>query len=183
MQVAFKVLGLRVRPSSGLRGVVQLSAGDWDDYSFKTSFSITFCDFHGNEVDLGTVKVGYADQPHGWTKEKLPEAFERLPEGWFSLGQDVDYYKRAYSELNAEDRSQILSALRDVVADQSSLVIAQQQRVFKDSLTRSVSPSTIHGQFRRVLNGEVELTDFRFTYTQEADERHAPCLLYTSRCV
>lgn len=177
MQISVKVLGFRTRPSSGLRGVVQLSAGDWDDYSFKTSFGVTFCDFHGNEVDLGTVKVGYADQPHGWTKEKLPEAFERLPEGWFSLGQDVDYYKKAYSELNAEDRSQILNALRDVVADESSLVIAQQQKVFKDSLTRSVSPSTIHGQFRRVLNGEVELTDFRFTYTQEADERHAPVKL------
>jgi predicted ATPase len=70
-----------------------------------------------------------------------------------------------------------LSALRDVVADESSLVIAQQQRVFKDSLTRSVSPSTIHGQFRRVLKGQVELTNFRFKYTQEADDRHAPVKL------
>ena len=107
----------------------------------------------------------------------MPEIFDRLPDGWFSLGQDVDYYKKAFSELSAEDRSQILSALRDVVADESLLAIAQQQKVFKDSLTRSVSPSTIHGQFRRVLNGEVELTDFQFTYVQEADERHAPVKL------
>lgn len=177
MEIAFKVLGLRVRPSGRLRGVVHLAAGDWDDYSFKTSFRVTFCDFDGKEVDLGTVKVGYVDQQHGWTKDKLPETFTRLPEGWFSLGQDVDYYKKAHSDLNAEDRSQILSALRDVVADQSVLAIAQQQKVFNDSLTRSVSPSTIHGQFRRVLNGEVELTDFRFTYVQAGDERHAPVKL------
>lgn len=177
MQISFKVVGIRERRSSGLRGVVQLSAGDWDDYSFKTSFGVTFCDFHGNEVDLGSVKVGYVDQPHGWTKEKMPEAFDRLPEGWFSLGQDVEYYRIAYDKLNAEDRAQILSALRDVVVDESSLVIAQQQKVFKDSLTRSVSPTTIHGQFKRILNGEVELTNFQFTFEQEADEQHAPVKL------
>jgi len=152
-------------------------AGDWDDYSFKTSFGVTFCDFQGKEVDLGTVKVGYVDQPHGWTKEALAETFDRLPEEWFSLGQDVDYYKTAYGELNIEDRFQILSALRDVVVHESSFVVAQQQRVFKDSLTRSVGLSTIHGQFRRVLNGDVELTNFLFTYAQEADERHAPVKL------
>jgi predicted ATPase len=177
MPITVKVLGLRAKPSRGLRGVVQLSAGDWDDYSFKTSFRATFCDFDGKEVDLGTVKIGYVDQPHGWTKDTLHENFEHLPEAWFSLGQDVDYYKKAYSELNVEDRSQILSALRDVVADQSSLVIAQQQMVFKDSLTRTVSPSTIHGQFQRVLKGEAALTDFQFTYAQEANERHAPVKL------
>lgn len=177
MQINFKVLGVRVRPSRSRRGVVQLSAGDWDDYSFKTSFGVTFCDFQGKEVDLGTVKIGYKDQPQGWTKDTLSESFDRLPEGWFSLGQDVEYYKKAYSELSVEDRSQILGALGDVVADESSLVVAQQEQVFKNSLTRSVSLSTIHGQFRRVLNGEIELTDFQFTYEQKADERHAPARL------
>lgn len=174
MKINFKVLGVRIRPTPGLRGVVQLSPGNWDDFSFKTSFGVTFCDLHGKEVDLGTVKIGYVDQPHGWTNETLPEFFDCLPKSWFSLGQDVEYYKKAYAEVSAEERSQILAALRDVVADESSLIIAQQERVFKDSLTRSVSLSAIYGQFKRVLNGEIELTDFRFTYEQEADERHAP---------
>lgn len=177
MQVSFKVLGVRMRPSRGLKGVVQLSPSDWDDYSFKTSFGITFCDFQGKEIDLGSVKVGYVDQAEGWTKDSLSERFFRLPEGWFSLGQDVEYYKKAYRELTEEDRLQILGALNDVVANESHLVVAQQERVFKKSLTRSVALSTIHGQFRRVLNGEVELTDYRFTYVQDADERHAPVRL------
>ena len=177
MQIFVKVIAVGGRSTSGLRGVVQLSAGDWDDYSFKTSFRVTFWDFHGNAVDLGTVKVGYVNQLPGWTVATMLETFDRLPEGWFSLGQDVDYYKTAQSKLNATARAQIFSALRDVVADESSLLIAQQQRVFKDSLTRFVSPSTIHGQFMRILRGEVELTDFQFTYEQEADERHAPVKL------
>ena len=173
MQIAFKMLAVRIRPSRGLKGVVQLSAGDWDDYSFKTSFNVTYCDVQGNEVNLGNIKIGYVSQPQGWTKDALSEYFEKLPEGWFSLGQDVEYYKNAYNQLTAEERTQILSALRDVVADESTLAVALQEKVFKDSLMRSVSLSSIHGQYKRVLNGDADLTDFRFNYEQAADERHA----------
>src|SRR5690606_18109324 len=146
----------------------QLSSSNWDDYSFKTSFSATFCNLQGKMIDLGTVKIGYMGQPAGWTRDKLPETFVNLPDGWFSLGQDVEYYKNAVSKLSSDDLSLVLRALRDVVADEVVLVAARNERVFKDSLMRGVSMSAIHGQFRRVLNGEVELTDFRFSYTQQA---------------
>lgn len=173
MQISFKVLGVRERPSESLRGVVQLSSGDWDDYSFKTSFGVIFYDFQGKRIDLGSVKIGYIGQPKGWTREQLPETFISLPEGWFSLGQDVEYYKTAVSQLSPDDRSLILRALRDVAADEAVLFAAQSEDVFKDSLTRTVSMSAILGQFRRVLSGEVELTDFHFSYAQEGDKRHA----------
>lgn len=173
MQISFKVLGVRERPSGSERGVVLLSSGNWDDYSFKTSFSVTLVDLQGRKIDLGTVKIGYVGQPKGWTREKLPQTFVNLPEGWFSLGQDVEYYKNAVGQLSPNNRSLILRALRDVVADESVLVSAQNEMVFKDSLMRGVSMSAIHGQFRRVLNGEVELTNFHFSYAQEGDERHA----------
>jgi predicted ATPase len=173
VQFLFKVLRVKERPSESVRGVVQLSSGDWDDYSFKTSFGVTLYDLQGKQIDLGSVKIGYIGQTKGWTREKLPETFVSLPEGWFSLGQDVEYYKKAVSHLSAVDRSSILRALRDVVADESALVAAKNERVFKDSLTRGVSMSAIHGQFRRVLDGEVELTDFHFSYIQKGDERYA----------
>lgn len=173
MQISFKVLGVKERPSDNVRGVVQLSSGDWDDYSFKTSFGVTLYDFQGKRIDLGSVKIGYVGQPKGWTREKLPETFSSLSDGWFSLGQDVEYYKNAVSQLSPDDRASILHALKDVVVDESVLVTAQNEKVFKDSLTRGVSMSAIHGQFRRVLNGEIELTDFYFAYAQEGSERHA----------
>lgn len=173
MQISFRVLGVREKPSEKLRGVVQLSSGDWDDYSFKTSFGVTLYDLQGQRIDLGSVKIGYVGQPHGWTRNNLPETFFSLPEGWFSLGQDVEYYKNVVDLLPSGDRSLILRALKDVVADESVLLSAQNESVFTNSLMRGVSMSTIYGQFRRVLNGEVELTDFHFSYVQEGDERHA----------
>lgn len=174
MQIAFKVLSLKENPSPQLRGIVQLLPGNWDDYSFKTSFNVIFYDMQGQFIDLGTVKIGYKGQTYGWTRETMPESFESLPENWFSLGQDVDYYKNVFSKLSSDLRTSLLNALGDVVANESRLVTAQDETVFKDSLTRGVGLSTIHGQFKRVLYGEVELTNFSFVYKQDGDERHAP---------
>jgi predicted ATPase len=171
--MSFKLLSVRERASDKPHGVVQLSSGDWDDYSFKTSFSVTVIDQQGKKIDLGSVKIGYAGQLTGWTREKLSATFDSLPEGFFSLGQDVSYYKTAYSELSGDFRAQLFRALRDVVADNSILAAAEHQSVFKTSLMRSVSPSAIAGQFRRVLRGEAELTDFDFSYFQDGDEKHA----------
>ena len=128
-------------------------------------------------IDLGGLKIGYTGQPKGWTRSKIPETFVSLPVDWFSLGQDVGYYRTFFQELSPDERIAILRALRDVVIDESTLVAAREEQVFKDSLMRGVSLSTIHGQFKRVLQGEVELTDFHFSYFQAGDEKHAPMAL------
>jgi predicted ATPase len=38
---------------------------------------------------------------------------------------------------------------------------------------RGVSPTVIHGQFKRVLNGQIALSDFHFSYQQKGDQKHA----------
>src|SRR5690606_26695538 len=138
---------------------VQLSPGDWDDYSFKTSFGVSYTDNQGNRVDLGTVKIGYKGQPKGWTREKLPAAFPALSDEWFSLGQDVDYYEQA-AKLPVEVRDFILRGLKDVVANDAILAAVQEEKAFKNSLMRGVSMTVIHGQFKRILNGQIALSDF-----------------------
>jgi hypothetical protein len=92
VQISFKVLGLKER-AVPVRGVVQLTPGDWDDYSFKTSFTAVYFDQHTTRIELGTVKIGYIGQLNGWSKDKLPSTFIALPAEWFSLGQDVEYYQ------------------------------------------------------------------------------------------
>ncbi len=174
MSIPFKVLKLRERPNSKHYNMVLLTPGDWDDYSFKTSFDVYFYDAEGQRIDLGTLKIGYVDQQKGnSTLDKLPNSFESLPDGWFSLGQDVEYYERLFKQLSSEDRLSILKSLRDIVLDEHLQKIAEDQTVFRDSLMRGVSQSVIQGQFKRVLAGEVVLTDFHFSYRDPGDERHA----------
>ena len=173
MSITFRVLSLGGQATKASPKIIQLIPGNWDDYSFKTSFEVFTFDSSGQKLALGTLKIGYSDQPNGWTRDAIPQQFEALPPGWFSLGQDVEYYQNIREKLSSEDRDFVLKGLGDVVADDALFVTAEEQDVFRSSLMRSVSLSTIHGQYRRVLSGLVVLTEFKFTYRDPGDERTA----------
>lgn len=152
---------------------VQLIPSNWDDYSFKTSFQVVV-NVGERRLDLGTVKIGYVGQSHGWTKEAMARGrFEALPDSFFSLGQDVEYYRRLYEGLPSGVRSQFLQKMRDVVFDDSLFGMVCKELVFQHSLMRGVSLSVIHGQFRRVLTGQALLTDFKFSYRDPGNEKNA----------
>ncbi|MBN3002519.1 AAA family ATPase [Chromobacterium alkanivorans] len=156
---------------------VVLAPSTWDDYSYKTLFSVVFYNSGGREVEIGTVKIGYFGQPTGWTIDTMQPSFGALPENYFSLGQDVDYYKNLQEELSEEERKDVLMALRDVVFIENLFSLACKENVFANSLTRSVSLSVIDGQFRRVLQGKAILTDFLFAYHDRGNERNAKVYL------
>lgn len=149
------------------RNMVYLAPNSWDDYNFKTTFSVLLYDEAGVCHPVGQVKIGYIDQAHGRTDETLPDTFEALESNFFSLGQGVEYYSRV-AKLPSELKEQFLTALRDVVFDDEALLAAKGQKVFDDSLLRTTNLSSITAQFRRVLNGGAPLTKFQFTYRAES---------------
>jgi predicted ATPase len=147
-----------------------LRVNNWDDFGFKTLFYLTVYDANGIEYEIGNVKIGYINQPQGWTAESIAGSFEYLSEGYFSLGQDVDYYVNLQKYLPPEMAYQILVCLRDVSHDDNILSLAKQESVFASSLTRGVSLSAIYSQYRRVLAGGAVLTPFDFSYRRESTE-------------
>ncbi|MDO6534827.1 AAA family ATPase [Alteromonas stellipolaris] len=165
MTLTFRKIGYRSAvPQSG-REIVYLTANNWDDYNYKTQFNVTIFDAQANRYELGDVKVGYRGQQAGWTIEAIPDGeFQALPEGFFSLGQDVDYYKAICSELPHQLRGNYLAAIKDVVASNEIFSQATNESVFNISLTRSVNADAVFGQFQRVLNDEAVLTPFYFRY-------------------
>lgn len=174
MAITFTVLNLSGRVNTGLKGFVQLLPNNWDDYSYKTLFSLHYVNASGEHFELGSVKIGYKGQPKGWTKDSLPNQFSHLADGWFSVGQDVEYYKNARNMLSEEDRVQILNGLKDVATDDVALKVAESEDVYVNSLLRSVSDLTIHSQYRRVLRGEAVLSDFNFSYVDQGGEKRSP---------
>ena len=141
-----------------------LDSDNWDDYSFKTTFSLTVFDETGKKVECGSVKIGFKGQTHGRTSESLVLPLEKFSESYFSLGQDVEYYKSIRNELSIAFGSELLLALRDVVLDPALIRDVESEDVFQTSLTRGIRLSTINGQFKRVLNGGAPLTEFKFSY-------------------
>jgi len=160
------VLNQRLATTPSNTNVVELLSDNWDDYSFKTLFTARIYHTNGSAFDLGNVKIGYFGQQEGRTLDSLiplAPSFDELPENYFSLGQSPDYYARLM-EIPADIRIEYLRSMRDVVYDEMRERSAVLNSVYSVSLLRSVSPSAIDGQFRRILGGGKILTEYRFNY-------------------
>lgn len=150
-------------PESGV-ATGYLWTDNWDDwFTYNTLYYLTYFDRAGQKHEIGQVKIGEFGWPEKQRRPALPKEFVRLPEQFFSLGQDVDYYK-ALMEIDEEERSEILTALRDVAADQILYARALEEDVMKTSLMRSSSARNVEIQYRRVLDEGVELTPYEFSY-------------------
>ena len=157
-------------PQTG-RDEVYLKIDHWNDYSFVTMFDVLIFDENGSRFDLGTVKIGFVGQTGATsTYSILGTSFESLPDTCFSMGQDVSYYRILGENLSSDFRGAFLYGLRDVVLDETNHRNASGQNVFRVSLLRFVSISTINGQFRRVLEGGAPLSDFNFGFLRPQSE-------------
>lgn len=150
-----------------------LLSDTWDDYSFKTLFKLIVFDERSTKHELGSVKIGFNGQISGWTSESIPDQFSTLPNTFFSLGQDADYYKNLIENLSPEVTSNILTSLGDVVHNPDLLQSIENQSVFRTSLLRTVNPSSIEYQFTRILRHEAALTDYNFFYEKIADSLYS----------
>lgn len=63
--------------------LVCLVEDNWDDFGFKTIFTVFIYDENGKGHDLGSVKIGYRGQSEGWTSEKVQEEFNTLGDDFF----------------------------------------------------------------------------------------------------
>lgn len=173
MRLTFHKLAWRSHFPGQARNACYLKPDNWDDYGHKTLFSITLFDEQGNEKSLGSIKIGFVGQNQGWTEERIPQQFDMLPDDFYSLGQDADYYQNIIDDLPQEVADNILSALGDVVYDPNRLQLAENERAFNTSLLRSVHRTSIENQFRRILNHEAPLTSYDFFYEKAANERYS----------
>jgi len=145
-----------------------LTADNWNDYSFVTMFYLSLNDEKGIHHELGCVKIGFKGQTTKTsTCSSLDRRFSKLLDGYFSVGQDVDYYKKA-SALSVQSRKILLEGLKDIAFLPELIQVAQNEDVFRTSLLRSVSLSVVRGQYCRVLSGMPPLTNYKFKYTRQS---------------
>ncbi|WP_152004142.1 AAA family ATPase [Desulfoluna spongiiphila] len=153
---------------------VYLGVDHWNDYSFVTMFHVSVHDENGEFHSIGNVKIGFMGQCEDKsTYSILPETFSLLKDGFFSLGVELEYYQNIRKLLSKEFGNQILSGLKDVAFDSDIFDMAHPERVFGTSLLRDVSLSVIKGQYKRIIDGGVPLTNFKFEYRRPQDEKFA----------
>ncbi|NWL15509.1 ATP-binding cassette domain-containing protein [Pseudoalteromonas sp. Scap03] len=157
-------------PQSGLN-TAYLTIDHWNDFSFVTMFYLELYDEKGVLHDLGNVKIGFKGQTtEQSTHTLLGNSFQQLSDGYFSVGQDVDYYRKISSFVEPL-RTNLLSALKDIVLSPRLIEVAQEEEVFRTALLRDVSLSVIKGQFPRVLAGQPPLTNFEFKFSRPESDK------------
>lgn len=168
--------------------LVTLTATDWDDFGFKTDFTIWINNLKtGIKCGLGTLKVGYKDQKEGWTikdsriKNKI---LNSLDEDFFSMFSSEDsyntiweYFTDEYKTLSDKNLIQPISnenfiksnvaslfkglneiAFNEILKDDENIV--KDQDVFKHSFLRSTSYTSILYDYSDSAKKNEGITDF-----------------------
>lgn len=150
-------------------GQCSLVSSGWDDDGYQTEYELFYHE-RLKTTSIGYVKIGCRGQENV-AAVVLPEGFVQLPEGFFSVGQEEEYY----DELNRKGekfRVEILKALRDVAFDLTLFDKYLDQGVMRDSLLRSVTLFTVRHQFHRMAHGGVRLCEYSFSYKVQCDPDH-----------
>lgn len=175
LSISFHIIGPRARIPSEAKGwSAYLNRDHWDDWGkYCTQFYLTVIDHDDKQHDIGQVKIGQRglkphrsdkDLPPGHRKPNLPSDFKQLEDEFFSVGQDDDYYANL-GTLGDSAREKILTCLRDVAWDKDRWEWAKDEYVMEESLLRSVTRSTLIGQFRRMAHGDARVTSYDFSYS------------------
>jgi len=164
----FRLLNAGIPPDA--RDCVYLIADNWDDwFSFRTMFGLLAIDANGKRYQLGSVKIGRMglqparESSPGFRSPEIPTEFDRLPDGFFSLGQGEDYYE-TLSQLPGDMKQRVLVGLRDCAFDLSIFEMARDEPSMSTSLLRDVTASSVTGRLHRLSVGDVELSNFSFEY-------------------
>lgn len=151
-----------------------LTHSTWDDwFSYATTYNVVYHESAKTSQPIGQVKIGQKGlkesraQGKGARTPNLPHCFDALGSAFFSIGQD-DYYYENLNHLSGKTspdiRKEYLIAIRDMAYDLSIFEENKAERVTITSLMRSVSETTIRGQFNRMAHGGARLTEYQFTY-------------------
>lgn len=142
-----------------------LISDDWDDwFQFSTMYTLVYVDSHLTSHRIGSVKIGQFNMKKDQRSAEIPEKFDSLSNSFFSVGQDDSFYDNL-NELGENIRAEILTALNDIALNEELYNQAIDEQVTSVSLLRSVSHTSIKGQYRRLAKGGARLSKYSFSYS------------------
>ena len=159
---------------SSIPGTVTLHQDMWDDFGFKTLFSISYCEPSGEIHDLGSVHIGYKGMKTGKVIDAMSSEFDELPSNFFSLGSYEEYYDKL-NRLDDKVRKNILKRLNDLAYNLELFNEVVDEEVVYTSLLRSTSSFSVQSQLHRMAHGGAKLTEYKFKYNLPCVDKENEC--------
>lgn len=161
------------------KNIIIIKHSIWNDWwRYEILYMLTYYNEDSEEISLGTVKIGQKEMSSNQKQPDLPLSFVHLSDDFFSLGQDISYY-RTLNKLGRNFRDEILNALNDVAFDNELFNRIFDLNVTKIALLRSVSSKSVTGEFHRLSHGNPKLTEysFKFIAPTSSQEINSPVIL------
>lgn len=166
-------------------GIVYLIYDHWDDYHYCTTFHAYYKNPNSTLVEaIGKVKIGcislsskvnQGETRNGYSSYSIKEListneFIELTDEFFSLGQDITYYKNV-NKIWGDNNTKYYECMKDLAYDiqRFSKLYDIREASLINSLLRTIYKSNID-QFHRVTKGQAELTDYSFTMKYQEQE-------------
>jgi predicted ATPase len=159
----FTVLDRWGNVPNGTKNEVFLTQDNWNDFGFYTFFGIFYVDDNGVRHDLSGINIAFIGQGVGDRVYDVGQSFQYIGDDHFSMGSSEKYYEKL-SDLGASLRNDILNSLNDIAKKNDVFEKVQGESVLHTSFFRSLHPSTVTGQFRRMANGGAKLTPYTFNF-------------------
>lgn len=149
---------------------IYLVTDKWNDYLFETLFYL-YVVVGNKPIRIGEIKIGFSGQTEEVsTRRKLNDLdLSCLPKNFFSLGGNEEYYENI-AKLDDSLKKSVLKALNDIVFNEEIIPKIKHEEVFKTSLLRFVSLTTIKEKYKRILTGDSSPTDFSFFFERSGVE-------------
>ena len=154
-----------------------LNYDNWNDYSYRTSFGMYYCDNIGKVHEVGFPKIYFwendearTDKYNKHTRETMEDIIGNLDERYCSLGHDLSYY-RNLKEMLPEEYMAILYRLNDIA-------------VFPEIRERFVNEKGVQSSLLRfsgaekALNEAIEIIDEREKISKDISFRYQAFVPY-----
>lgn len=143
---------------------------NWNDYSYRTSFVMCFCDETGKVNEIGNIKIYYwqndearTDHYYEHTKATLSTCIDSLDSLYCSLGQELSYYKNLKS-LFPEEYMNILKRLNDIAIFDAVKNRFINEKGVQSSLLRFSGAEKALNEAKEVIADSQTLKDISFKY-------------------
>lgn len=154
---------------------IGLYSDNWDDYHFRTLYSMYYYDETNTRIFIGTTKILHVNEKI--TSLVLPKKFNELNDDFCSLGQNLSFYERLEDEF-PNVYIKILEKLNDVAFFDGIRDKFENHIGLKNSLTRLVEADKAYNEAKKIILNIPYQQNFKFKYNCLLDNAKSKHSIY-----
>lgn len=163
---------------------IVLNYDNWNDYGYRTSFGMYYCDDHAEVHEVGSLKIYYygndearTDDYSEHTRYSIGNNIEQLGAQYCSLGQDLSYYRNLKSYF-PESYLDILTRLNDMAISDDIKNRFINERGVQSSLLRFSGAEKALAEVEDIItNQQTADKDISFSYCASVPYDELPVVL------